>query len=144
MIEQELTTCEPSLPYNWVDSLARESSEIADLATTWKNSQQSSAFAWADEIDLSAQLELRATARLLEIPYADELRDWSPSAEFIDRIPIGYARQHQVLGLTHGDETSSGLLLALPTLRSWQQIDVVSRFLSMPVSPVLAPVENPS
>src|SRR4051794_7488754 len=75
----------------------------------------------------------------LGLPVVDSLGGREPSAEFVERVPIHFARQHGVLGLVGGngklpvaipDEKLAGALAAL---------QVVSRFLGRPVQPIVAP-----
>jgi general secretion pathway protein E len=75
----------------------------------------------------------------LGLPVIESLGGREPSAEFVERVPIHFARQHGVLGLVgeHGqlpvaiaDEKLDGALDAL---------QVVSRFLGKPVQPLVAP-----
>ena len=83
--------------------------------------------------------DLRTQATALGIPYRESLAGWHPSAEFIERIPIGFARQHTILGFS----TESGTLeVALASTDAWPQLDVVARFLRRPVKPLLAPSEQ--
>jgi general secretion pathway protein E len=73
-------------------------------------------------------------AERLGIPWRELLHELAPRPEFLERIPIGFARQHRVLGLAGGEGT---LTLALVDLRDWPIADVVARLLRTPVEPLL-------
>ncbi len=65
-----------------------------------------------------------------------DLGGWSPSAEFVERIPIGFARRHVMLGLASDDRR---LPVAVAELGDMEQLQVISRLLRRPVEPVLVP-----
>lgn len=73
-----------------------------------------------------------------EAPVWQSLAELSPSAQFVEMIPIGFARKHLMLGLASADDT---LVVALGKSESWRQLDVVSRRLKRPVSAMYAPEE---
>ena len=77
-----------------------------------------------------------ALAASLGLAFCTDLSARTASAEFVDRIPIGFARQHGVIGLAGGD---GRLPVALGDLSAWGQLQVVSRFLGRAVEAVLAP-----
>src|SRR6187551_526320 len=73
----------------------------------------------------------------LGLPVVESLGGREPSAEFVERVPIHFARHHGVLGLVGengrlpvaiADEKLDGALDAL---------QVVSRFLGKPVQPLV-------
>src|SRR5881227_3388848 len=77
----------------------------------------------------------RAAAESLGLPFVSDLSARPASAEFVERIPIGFARQHGVIGLSGGN---GRMPVALGDLANWDQLQVLSRFLGRPVEPVLA------
>jgi general secretion pathway protein E len=81
------------------------------------------------------QTEDRATAERLGIPFAHDLPDRPPSATFLDKVPIAFARQYKLLGLAADD---GRLPVAIASLAGMPQLRVVGRFLGVPVRPVLA------
>lgn len=83
-----------------------------------------------------AEESIETIAKTLGVTYASSLSAFPTCAEFIARIPIAFARQHQIMGLAGAD---GALLLALADLRNWQQIDVISRFLGRAAMPLFAP-----
>jgi general secretion pathway protein E len=78
----------------------------------------------------------RALAESLGLSFISDLSARSPSAEFVEKVPIGFARQHGVIGLAGGD---GRMPVALGDLSAWDQLQVLSRFLGKPVEPLLAP-----
>lgn len=81
-------------------------------------------------------LERPTAAAAIGIPFVDSLAPYAPWSEFVERIPIGFARQHALMGLA---EPGGGVAVALRGLDEWPQLDVVSRYLGRPVEPILAP-----
>jgi general secretion pathway protein E len=78
----------------------------------------------------------RALAESLGLSFAEDLASRTAAPEFVERIPIGFARQHGVIGLTGGN---GRMPVALGDLANWDQLQVLSRFLGRPVEAVLAP-----
>src|SRR5688500_1245858 len=83
----------------------------------------------------------RAVARAMGVPFADDLAQYAPSAEFTAAIPIAFARQHKMLGLKH-EPDGEAILLALGDVRGWQQVQIVARILNRRVIPTFAPAET--
>ena len=77
-------------------------------------------------------------AHSLEISYADSLSTYPTSADFVARVPIAFARRHNIMGFAGPNQT---LLLAMCALDSWQQLDVMGRFLGREVRALFAPQE---
>jgi general secretion pathway protein E len=76
----------------------------------------------------------------LGIPVASTLKDREAAADFVAVIPIGYARQHLVLGLAGSELDSRGPLeVAVGSVAAWPVLDVLGRFLRRPVRPLLVP-----
>src|SRR3954466_15141598 len=72
-------------------------------------------------------------------PQVESLGGREPSAEFVERVPIHFARQHGVLGLV-GDDGRLPVAVADEKLAgAWDALQVVSRFLGRPVQPIVAP-----
>jgi len=83
----------------------------------------------------------RAMADSLGLPFVGDLSARPASAEFVEKIPIGFARQHGIIGLA-ADANGNGngrMPVALGDLSAWGQLQVLSRFLGKPVEPMLAP-----
>ena len=78
----------------------------------------------------------RAVATALGVPYIDNLSSYPTASNFVSSIPIAFARQHGVLGLADND---GQLIVALSDPAHWEQLQVVSRTLGKPVSPLFAP-----
>jgi general secretion pathway protein E len=79
---------------------------------------------------------LEPLAQKLGIQYARSLSEFVASTEFVSRIPIAFARQHNIMGLA---ADGNHLLLAMEGTKSWQQLDVIGRFLSRIAVPIFAP-----
>jgi len=65
----------------------------------------------------------------------DDLKLRSPSAEFLEKIPIGFARRHGMLGLA---SDNGHLPVAVQDAGALEQLQVLSRLLGRPVTPLLA------
>ncbi|MDB5295409.1 MAG: hypothetical protein JWO31_1392, partial [Phycisphaerales bacterium] len=78
-----------------------------------------------------------ALAARFGVPTITDLRHRAPSAAFLERIPIGFARQHCLLGLAGDDDAV--LPVSMRSLADLPQAEVVGRHLGRPVDPVLAP-----
>ncbi len=78
-------------------------------------------------------------AQRLGIEYVEKLESHKASQRFVERVPIGFARQYGMLGL---DSANGSLPVAVADLQSWDPLEVVSRYLQCPVKPVLAPPDQ--
>src|SRR5207249_1294701 len=79
----------------------------------------------------------QSLARAIGAEFAQSLAGRAFSAEFLAQVPIGYARDHGVIGLTN--ENGKLMLLALSSLAAWEQLDVLRRFLKRTIEPLFAP-----
>jgi len=71
----------------------------------------------------------------LGIECVKDLAERRPSAAFLEKVPIAFARQHGLIGL----ESNNGHLpVAVADVNTLPQLRVVARFLGVPVRPVLA------
>jgi len=84
------------------------------------------------------EIELRAWAKVVEVDYLPTLKDREPHAEFVERFPIEFARQHRVLALA-GNADASQIEVAISGREQWQALDVVGRQLNRFVNPVFVP-----
>ena len=82
-----------------------------------------------------AHVSPRAAAEALGLVFVTDLPARAPSAEFVERIPINFARQHGVLGLA--GENGGAMPVVLGDLAAWGQLQVLSRFLGRAVEPLL-------
>src|SRR5258706_1692853 len=80
-----------------------------------------------------AQIERLSEA--LGVPLATNLHDRPASEEFVDRIPIAFARAHKVLGLGVEDGV---LPVVIADAAGLAQVEIVSRLLNRPTRPLLA------
>ncbi|HVA51070.1 MAG TPA: ATPase, T2SS/T4P/T4SS family [Pirellulales bacterium] len=95
--------------------------------------------AWAAALGIDATCQCRAASRAFDIPFLEDLSAHPPSALFVERIPIDFARQHELIGVALPDDR---LGLALGSLASWRQADVVSRYLDRTIEPMFAPADH--
>ncbi|QDT57265.1 Type II secretion system protein E [Caulifigura coniformis] len=99
-------------------------------------------------------LPLPDQASRFGLEYRPSLGDLSPSAIFVEKIPIAFARRQGVMGFAWPVErdapaaggqaavgASERILVALADLRNWRILDTVGRFLGRATKPLLAPVE---
>ncbi|MDM4015764.1 GspE/PulE family protein [Roseiconus lacunae] len=67
-------------------------------------------------------------AAKLRMPVAEDLSQFEASSDFLNRISIGHARQHNVIGLRGKGEDE--LWLAIDSVSGLNQVDVIGRALS--------------
>ena len=92
---------------------------------------------------LKSDDETRALANLLGVPFHESLAEQQPSAEFVDRVPIGFAREHLVVGMaTHGLLLTAALSVVLGSVESWSMLKVLTRHLRRRIEPSFAPREQ--
>ena len=76
------------------------------------------------------------------VEHLEHLRDRAADDAFVAKIPIGFARQHAILGLQpFGNGASGRMPVAIADGSSLDQVDAVSRLLGTPVRPVIVPRE---
>jgi general secretion pathway protein E len=83
-----------------------------------------------------AKPDLRAVAESIGVGVLTDLPSRAPSAEFVEKIPINFARQHGVLGLAV--ESGDAMPVVMGALAAWGQLQVIARFLGRAVEPMLA------
>jgi general secretion pathway protein E len=76
-----------------------------------------------------------STSKPDELPAASGLSARAASAEFVEKIPIGFARRHLVLGLASDEDR---LPVAITAPLNLDVLQVISRFLHRPVDPVFS------
>lgn len=121
----------------WRATIAELAPDHADGVSL--NEETLAPLEWAERTGIDAKTQCQVAARLLDIPFLDDLTDYPPSALFVERIPIDFARQHEVVGLALPEGRVG---LALANVRSWPQADIVSRHLNRPVELLFAPIEQ--
>ena len=94
--------------------------------------------------DLSTARLLEDWARTLDVPYWADLRDRTADPNFVERVPIGFARRHTMLAFAGepAELPDSAIALAISSPENWPQVDVISRFLKRTVHPVFAPEQE--
>ena len=92
----------------------------------------------------SVEESLPAWADRLAIPYWSDLRSRTPSVEFVERVPIGFARRNAILAFVRdgADPPGDSLPVAIGGPQAWPVLDVVGRYLKRAVLPVAAPEEE--
>lgn len=86
----------------------------------------------------SSSPQLRAAE--LGIPFLQSLAGRRFSAKFLAKIPIGFARDHVLIGLA--TEKPGEMLVALADERNWEQLDVLGRWLRTRIEPAFASQES--
>ncbi|MHB8974221.1 MAG: GspE/PulE family protein [Pirellulaceae bacterium] len=89
-----------------------------------------------------AQIQLRAWAEVLRVPWVDDLRDRHVSVSFVERFPIRFARQHCVVALSTDAGDAEQVEVAISSLGSWPVLDMVRRHLRRKISPLFAPEDR--
>jgi general secretion pathway protein E len=94
----------------------------------------------AREAGLGDSLVARGVARGLGIDFAESLSAYPTSAEFLSTVPIAFARKHKLMGLMPIDPAAPNqkLLIAMGDLAQWEQLQVISRLLKRPVTPLIS------
>lgn len=78
-------------------------------------------------------------AKRLGMTIDDNLSRWDASALFLRRVPIAYARQHQVLGLA---SNNGRMPVAMADVSGLSTVEVLGRYLGCDIEPILAPVSQ--
>jgi general secretion pathway protein E len=81
----------------------------------------------------------RRLAAILHIESIDDLSAHTASPEFVEKIPIAFARRHNLLGLA---DAGDRLTVAVSDLIDPTPLDVVGRYMGRSVRPVLASQEQ--
>lgn len=120
------------------ERLARAVEQLGDtkLDSLAEGAGAASPLARLAQMGLPADLQSRAIASALGAPFVEDVTKHAPSAEFVERIPISFAREHCILGLA---DEGGRLPVLIGELCHWPQVDVVARFLGRAVEPRFAP-----
>jgi len=103
----------------------------------------SSLIGLARQAGVSEPTIARATAEAVSVPYMDSLAGQPASADFTEKVPIGFARHHQMIGLANGSSNGKGpLMVATGSLQELEQLHTLGRFLSRRIHPVVAPPQQ--
>ncbi|MDR3198692.1 MAG: Flp pilus assembly complex ATPase component TadA [Planctomycetaceae bacterium] len=89
----------------------------------------------SDVLLSESDLKLQVLAESLGLEFLHGIGERPPSAAFIRKIPIRFARQHCLLGLADDDNI---LPVLIGKTESYPLLDIVSRFLNRPVRPIFA------
>lgn len=93
------------------------------------------------QLGLDESAMLKVLAQSLEVSVITDVLRRTVAADFLDRVPIAYARQHQILGLA-ADVGDSRMLIAMADLGGLVPMEVLARLLERDLVPVLAPAEQ--
>lgn len=95
-------------------------------------------------VESAAEYGLEAQSETLNIPSWQNPQNHDVSHDFVERISVGFARQHAILAFHANDAPSDdhGVHVAIGSMDSWPKIDVVARILKRPVQPVFAPEDR--
>ncbi len=126
----------------WTTAVGKLAPQLRENQSLLEFQNGSSPWQCATLAGVTPEIQLQALAKTLNIPMETSLAGRAPSAQFVARIPIGFARQHAVLGLAGDDAADNRLQVALGELNSWSVLDVIARYLQCSVEPVLAPAEQ--
>jgi len=110
--------------------------QVADGAVMPTSPAQARAAEWPED------LIARASARALDVPYAESLAHRPVSHQFLQSVPIGFARRHGVVGLADGAAETGDtgcLTLALADLAQWPHLVTLSKLLGKTVQPLFVP-----
>src|SRR5688572_27189674 len=78
------------------------------------------------------------------MPVVESLGGREASAEYVERVPIHFARQHGLLGLAGENGKLPVAVSDSKVADAWDALQVVSRFLGRPVQPLVAPAAQVS
>ena len=79
-----------------------------------------------------------AAGETLDLERIEQLQDRPVSSEFLAKVPIGFARRHNIIGLAGAN---GALPVAVADLAQWPQLQVLGKLLSKRIEPILAPRE---
>jgi len=111
---------------------ARLNGRFADLLST----RGACCPAHARQAGVEAEVIGQSAAAALGLEFAESLAALPASHEFLQKVPIGFARRHGVLGLA---ADGNGMRLALADLAEWPKIRTLEKALGRRVAPVFAP-----
>ena len=101
-------------------------------------SATSRAWSHPSRAEVAHQLPLRELAESYGIDFVEDAIEYASVPEFVERIPIAYARQWILFG---GQTDTGEKRLALSSLDHLDQLDVINRHLGWRAEPILAPAE---
>ncbi|MCC7407062.1 MAG: type II secretion system ATPase GspE [Phycisphaeraceae bacterium] len=78
----------------------------------------------------------QAVAEAAGLGYLEDLSDRPASANFVEKVPIAFARQHVLLGLA---SENGQMPVAVARWDDLESLEIVARWLNKPVVPVLVP-----
>ena len=130
--------------------MIRSNSELDSLQDRWRAAVVSrfpeAVFDSVDgegvvQLEIPENVQLQAWAEVLAVHYVDNLKDDSVHAEYLDRFPIEFSRQHGVAALGK-DDNKATTKVAIARIGSWNALDVIGRYLDTLIDPIFAPEEE--
>ena len=86
-----------------------------------------------------ASVETEGMAKALGVPFVADLKDLQPSREFLDAVPIGFARRFRLMGF---EGPSGATRIAISDVNCWAQVDVLGRSFAKYLEVFFAPGEE--
>lgn len=123
----------------WTAALGKLAPHLRENQSLLESQHDSSPWQRAQLAGVAPEIQLQALSETLNIPLETSLAGRAPSAHFVAQIPIGFARQHAILGLVGENDT---LQVVLGEVGSWSVLDVLARYLRCSVEPLLAPTSQ--
>jgi general secretion pathway protein E len=127
-------------PTNAQDLVGRWRQVLQELCPVGTFSSDSKAWPSSEELSqlgISETIQLQAWSNVLRLPLLLDLNGRTVIPDFVDRVPISFARRHQIVVLTPIDGQIASA--AIGSVQSWSMIDTISRFLRRKLVPYLAP-----
>jgi len=93
----------------------------------------------ARQAGVGEQVLAQAVAEVLGLPQMVDLSNQQVADEFVAKIPIQFARRYNVVGLT---SANGHMPVAISNVDGLEQLEVIARFLGLPVRPVVCDAEQ--
>lgn len=82
-------------------------------------------------LELSGEQELRAWAEALDCPFLDTIEPSAVQHQFVQQVPIGFCRQHQIIAIDHPDH---GPILVYGQPSAGESLSNLERHLGLPLA----------
>jgi general secretion pathway protein E len=121
------------------DAIRRQAAAACSLSLPEQPPADADLLGVARQSGLDGALLNRALAQVLGVEVVEDLPRRPASAQFIEQVPIGFARRHGLLGLA---SENGQMPVAVADLESLDELQVLARYLGRPVRPLLAPAAD--
>ncbi len=115
----------------WCELVGPPDSDLEKTAE-FKNWEQ--AVAWADDLEIPPEQQIEAFAKVLELDYINDVSTLNVCPEFVRKVPIQFARQHQIAGIETVAENPIDVLIG--SIGGTKHLDNVARILNRRVNPI--------